>query len=242
MVRLAYQDRVSACAGGRAALLCACAIAALAAQPALAGPLTNSPADVAGPVPQMGRMQTPGRIGDDVSSASLSGNNRAPAMPGSGVHIDVSGGSSISASGGTFDVQVESPRVANTPADPSAHGRAGALAIPSPSAGLPSMQATAAQVEQLLVTNQAPPPADQANVVDGAIVLSASAKPPASMSGVPVGAADHPDPGPPPGGNNGKGNGPPPPPPAPPPPPPPPPERVPPPPPPPDWPLLMPEP
>ena len=105
MVRLAYHERVSGYVGGRTALLCACAMAALAAQPAFAGPVTITPPDAVGLSRQGELASSSARGGDDVPSAALGGRNFQARMPGSGIELNGSSAPRLTASGGTFDVR-----------------------------------------------------------------------------------------------------------------------------------------
>ena len=160
-------------AGGRAALLCACAAAAVAAQPAFALPIENTPADIADMGMSMGRVVVPRRIDDSVLPHDAPA--KAPLVqpdPQSGL---APGGSTITGNSGTFDVSVAPAALESVP---SAEGRrndeGGVRGFRNQAAALPPLPAapSAAQLEQLLVTSQAPPAADVARIEEGAIVLT----------------------------------------------------------------------
>ena len=85
------------------------------------------------------------------------------------------GGSTITGNSGTFDVSVAPAALESVP---SAEGRrndeGGVRGFRNQAAALPPLPAapSAAQLEQLLVTSQAPPAADVARIEEGAIVLT----------------------------------------------------------------------
>jgi hypothetical protein len=134
VVRLAYKDRGKAHVRRRAALLRACAVAALAVQPALAAPnhpnsnefANNALADHGPPVQAQGQAQAtsgPGRSGDN-------GNAASPTV------ADAGGNSpAVTVNSGTFDVAVTPPVVAEP--GKSGEGNGTKPNLPSQSAALP---------------------------------------------------------------------------------------------------------
>src|SRR5205823_10809827 len=116
----------------------------------------------------------------------------------------------LTAHGGTFDVQVQAPPA--TPAsDVSSSSRdmePTANVIPPGGSLPPAPSASDARIEQMLVTSQAPPAADQVRVENGAIVLTSSSTS-APGAAHALGSGPPADPGPPTGVGNGNpgGNG-----------------------------------
>ena len=208
----------------RAPLLCACAIVAFVCGPAAAAPPMGAAAAAppnAGPVrPEAGSPAGP----SSSTPQSVLTNTGPRTLP------RASGGSQLRVDGGLFDIEVNAPAR-------SGSGTGPASAMPAPAVALPSIPAMPAgrEVESLLVTSRAAPPADSARVENGAIVLGNSSGPgqgeastspgsaannsPPVGSGPSVHTADKskdpppppapppPPPPPPPAAGNGNGNG-----------------------------------
>src|SRR6185312_12256784 len=193
LVRLASQCRHGA-RGGRAVLLCACAIAALVAQPALAVPAAAGSDDVAS-------IGAAGEAGTLAARIAL----RRPNMA---TFAATPSGATLTPSSGVFDVRVDAPAVTGNSARGNRAG--GAPAELTSRAEILSNMArpSAASIEQMLVTNKAPMAADQVQMENGAIVLTSSgASAMASKSGTIVAAAKRTPPPIPPNNGNGNGNG-----------------------------------
>src|SRR6185312_16508054 len=140
LVRLASQCRHGA-RGGRAVLLCACAIAALVAQPALAVPAAGGSDDVAS-------IGAAGEAGTLAARIALRRPNIATfaATPSPT-------GPSLTSNSGVFDVRVDAPTVIGHSARGNRAG--GASAELTSRADILSNMArpSAASIEQMLVTN-----------------------------------------------------------------------------------------
>ncbi|HEX6785416.1 MAG TPA: hypothetical protein VF098_12295, partial [Sphingomicrobium sp.] len=161
MVRLGIHDGRLTRASRRAALLCACAVTALAAQPSLAGPLDGMPRSVSERL-SLDSART-AVLNGGAGSAPVASGLPAGAPPNPSADLPV-----VKADSGTFDVEATPP--ASTQAQNRLAGRlATAAEIP------PMSQVRAGQVEQMLVTDASARIAQQARVENGSIVLSAGA-------------------------------------------------------------------
>ena len=175
-------------APGRAALLCACAVAALAVQPASAAPGHEVPEINTSSAHGFGHA-APAPITDAVGTGATADpghrSSANPSLPSQAEAPPAALPSQLTADGGTFDVQVAAPAETSDThgsappgSEPGskAHDNRRDVDLPAQTASLPPAAApTAAQIEQMLVTDQAAPPANQVRVEGGAIVLTSSA-------------------------------------------------------------------
>ena len=163
MVRLACKDRGNARVRRRATLLRACAVAALAVQPALAVPNHDSPGSISrdDAIVDRGPPATPpGQIqsgpNNDGSNAGGNGNGQPPT-------VGTPGGepAPLTSNSGTFDVAV-TPPAAEEPGK-SGDSNGDRPNLPPPSAALPPPPGGAAS-EQIRGESQAPPAATVAAI------------------------------------------------------------------------------
>jgi len=161
VVRVALHNRINGRAGGRAALFCACAIAALVAPPVRAAPPLGP--ESIGDIGTRVERGLP-RTRSDLSSAmesDLSPPLRSSPSPVTSPDVGLAAGSpdvrnssaqrspgTVTANSGAFDIQVD-------------------LSEPR----------TFARIEQLLVTREAIPQANRARLEDGEVVLTSSEMP-----------------------------------------------------------------
>jgi hypothetical protein len=103
LVRMASQGRYIARVRGRAALLCACAMASLTIQPAVAAPVGSQGEDIArvGAAGEQGTLA--GRLGSMPQRPNLNG-GLPPAAPNAPMTAPT-----LTANSGAFDVQVDAP-------------------------------------------------------------------------------------------------------------------------------------
>jgi len=179
-------------ASRRTALLCACAVAALAAAPALAAPADGLPRNFSGEFAS-GPIRPMIKDGD-IRSLPVASGLPAGAPPGGAgaASIDTS---AVKADSGSFDVEAAAPS-----AVAKSEEAAGRVAARLAGELAPARPFGPQQVEQMLVTDVAARIATRAQVENGAIVLSSSAAT-TSATKVPLGAAGNPV------GDNGNGNG-----------------------------------
>lgn len=192
MVRLASQGSCVARAGGRAALLCACAIAALAAPPAAAAPVDSAREDIA-------FVGTANRNGSFSGGGGATLQRSINGAPSAGPVVGHAG-PTLTANRGTFDVQVDAP------ARPSHDMALRAGLSARIGNALNGSSISSARIEQMLIIGRAPPAADQVHVDKGVIVLTSSSAA-VPVKSATVAAARRPPPTNPPNNGTGSGNG-----------------------------------
>ena len=173
MVHLAFEDNQFVRVRRRTTLLCACAIAALVADPALAvagGP--GQSGDLAASRFSVDRGMNSRRIEDVPSLPDVVRGPPALGNPEAGSG-PMSLPSTVTGQGSTFDVQVQAPTSRVEAATTNAAPRDDQVVDASVRAALgPEAPPSLSQVERMLVISHAPPAAESARIDDGAIILS----------------------------------------------------------------------
>jgi len=171
VVRLACKDRGDARVRRRAVLLCACAIAALAVQPALAAPNREAPGTFTSAEAHADHGPLVAPTNDGASGSPSVPRDANAGGSGNGLPPNQDNGPApVTASSGTFDVAVTPPETAGP--GHSGESKRDQPDLPPQSAALPPGPPNPTIVEQMLVTSQAPPAATGAHVDKGEIVLT----------------------------------------------------------------------